>query len=58
MYEAQHATTIIRLSARLQHEMARGFNPDRDAIKEICKEIAACANAIEAWARGDDNGQT
>lgn len=58
MYEADHAVRIIQLGNRLQHEMARGFNPDRDAIVALCQEIENSAHEIYKWARGieDENG--
>ena len=59
MYEADHAVRIIQLGNRLQHEMARGFNPDRDAIVAICQEIENSAHEVYKWARGihgEENG--
>jgi transposase-like protein len=61
MYESEHATRIIQLANRLQHEMANSYNPNRDAICALCQEIENSANAIYSWCRGiqeDDDGQT
>ena len=57
MYEADHAVRIIRLGNRLQHEMARSYDPDRDAIVALCQEIESSAHEIYKWARGiqEDN---
>lgn len=52
MYEADFAVRIIQLGNRLQHEMARAFNPDRDAIVALCQEIENSAHEIYKWARG------
>lgn len=52
MYEADHAVRIIRLGSRLQHEMARTYQPDRDAIVALCQEIENSAHEIYKWARG------
>ncbi len=52
MYEADHAVRIIRLGNRLQSEMARSYNPDRDTIVALCQEIESSAVAIYEWARG------
>lgn len=52
MYEAHHATRIIQLGNRLQHEMANAYNPDRDAIAALCQEIESSAVAIYSWVRG------
>ncbi len=52
MYEADHAVRIIQLGNRLQNEMARSYNPDRDAIVALCQEIESSAVAIYEWARG------
>jgi hypothetical protein len=52
MYEADHAVRIIQLGSRLQHEMARSYDPDRDAIVALCQEIESSAVAIYEWARG------
>ena len=52
MYEAQHAVQIINLGNRLQREMARTFDPDRDTIVALCQEIENSAHTIYKWARG------
>lgn len=52
MYEADHAVRIIQLGSRLQHEMARTYQPDRDTIVALCQEIESSAVAIYEWARG------
>ena len=60
MYEADHAVRIIQLGNRLQHEMARSYDPDRDTIAALCQEIESSAVAIYKWTRGiqeDDGGQ-
>lgn len=59
MYEAEHATRIIQLGNRLQHEMARSYDPNRDAIASICQEIENSAHEIYKWVRGiegENNG--
>lgn len=61
MYESDHAVRIIQMGSRLQHEMARSFNPNRDAIIALCQEIENSAHEVYKWARGiqeDDSGQT
>jgi hypothetical protein len=61
VYESEHAVRIIQLGNRLQHEMARSYDPNRDTIAALCQEIEASACAIYSWVRGiqeDDNGQT
>ncbi len=57
MYEADHAVRIIRLGNRLQHEMARSYDPNRDAIVALCQEIESSAHEIYKWVRGiqEDN---
>jgi hypothetical protein len=57
MYEADHAVRIIQLGNRLQHEMARSYDPDRDTIVTLCQEIESSAHEIYKWARGiqEDN---
>ena len=59
MYESSHATRIIQLGNRLQHEMARSYDPNRDTIAALCQEIEASAYAIYSWVRGieDNDGQ-
>lgn len=52
MYEADHAVRIIQLGNRLQHEMARSYDPNRDTISALCQEIENSAHAIYKWARG------
>lgn len=52
MYEADHAVRIIQLGSRLQHEMARSYDPDRDTIVALCQEIESSAHEIYKWARG------
>ena len=59
MYEAEHATRIIQLGNRLQHEMARSYDPNRDTIASICQEIENSAHEIYKWVRGiegENNG--
>jgi transposase-like protein len=59
MYEADHAVRIIRLGNRLQHEMARSYDPDRDTIAALCQEIENSAHEIYKWVRGiegENNG--
>ena len=57
MYESEHAARIIRLGNRLQHEMARSYNPDRDAIAELCQQIENSACEIYKWVRGIEGEQ-
>ena len=52
MYEADHAVRIIRLGNRLQHEMARSYDPDRDTIAALCQEIENSAHEIYKWVNG------
>lgn len=52
MYEADHAVRIIQLGSRLQHEMARSYDPNRDTIAALCQEIENSAVAIYRWSRG------
>jgi len=59
MYEADHAVRIIMLGNRLQHEMARSYDPDRDTIAALCQEIENSAHEIYKWVRGiegENNG--
>ena len=59
MYEADHAVRIIRLGNRLQHEMARSYDPDRNTIAALCQEIENSAHEIYKWVRGiegENNG--
>jgi hypothetical protein len=52
MYESEHAVRIIQLGNRLQHEMAKSYDPDRNAICAICQEIENSAHEIYKWANG------
>ena len=52
MYESEHASRLIRLANRLQHEMANTFNPDRNAIASLCQEIENSAHEIYKWVNG------
>lgn len=52
MYEADHAVKILHLGRELQKELARAFNPDRNAITALCQEIENSAHAIYKWANG------
>lgn len=56
MYEADHAVRIIQLGSRLQHEMARTYQPDRDTIVALCQELENSAHEIYKWARGIEGG--
>jgi len=61
MYESDHVVTILRCGTQLQCEMAKTFDPDRDAIVALCQEVQNASNGLYKWARGiqeDDNGQT
>lgn len=60
MYESAHATRIIQLGNRLQHEMARSYDPDRNAITALCQEIENSAHEIYKWANGigENDGET
>jgi len=61
MYESDHVVTILRCGTQLQREMAKTFDPDRDAIVALCQEVQNASNGLYKWARGieeDDNGQT
>ncbi len=61
MYESEFSVRIIQLGNRLQQEMAKSYDPDRDTICALCQEIENAACQIYKWARGieeDDNGQT
>ncbi len=57
MHESDHTVRIIQLGSRLQHEMARSYDPNRDTIVALCQEIENSAHAIYKWARGiqEDN---
>jgi hypothetical protein len=57
MYEADHAVRIIQLGNRLQHEMARSYDPNRDTIAALCQEIENSAHAIYCWSRGIESEQ-
>ena len=57
MYEADHAVRIIQLGNRLQHEMARSYDPNRDTIAALCQEIENSAVAIYRWSRGIESEQ-
>jgi hypothetical protein len=60
MYESQYVVTLLRASTQLQREMAKTYNPDRDAIVALCQEVQDASNGLYRWARGieeDDNGQ-
>jgi hypothetical protein len=52
MHESDHTVRIIQLGSRLQHEMARSYNPNRDTIVALCQEIENSAHEIYKWARG------
>ncbi len=52
MYESEHAVRIIQLGNRLQHEMAKSYNPDRNTICALCQEIENSAHEIYKWANG------
>lgn len=52
MYESEHVVRIIQLGNRLQHEMAKSYNPDRNTIAALCQEIESSACAIYSWANG------
>ena len=52
MYESEHSARLIRLSNRLQHEMANSYNPNRDTIVALCQEIENSAHEIYKWVRG------
>lgn len=52
MHEADFAVRIIRAGNRLQHEMARSYDPNRDTIVALCQEIESSAHEIYKWARG------
>ena len=54
MHESDHTVRIIQLGSRVQHEMARSYDPDRDAIVALCQEIENSAHEIYKWARGID----
>jgi len=61
MYESDHVVTILRCGTQLQREMAKTFDPDRDAIVQLCQQVQNASNGLYKWARGiseDDNGQT
>ena len=60
MYESDHVVTILRCGNQLQREMAKTYNPDRNAIVTLCQQIQDASNGLYKWARGieDDNGQT
>lgn len=61
MYESEYVVTLLRASTQLQREMAKTYNPDRDAIVALCQEVQDASNGLYRWARGieeDDNGQT
>ncbi len=60
MYESEYVVTLLRASTQLQREMAKTYNPDRDAIVALCQEVQDASNGLYRWARGieeDDNGQ-
>ena len=57
VYESEHAVQILKLSKLLQKEMAKSYNPDRNAITAICQEIQNSTNAIYKWARGIESEQ-
>ena len=60
MYESEYVVTLLRASTQLQREMAKTYNPDRDAIVALCQEVQNASNGLYRWARGieeDDNGQ-
>lgn len=57
MYESEHAVKIMQLGRKLQAEMARTYQPNIQAIVEICQEIENSACAVYEWARGVENRQ-
>ena len=61
MYESEYVVTLLRASTQLQREMAKTYNPDRDAIVELLQQIQDASYGLYKWVRGiqeDDNGQT
>ena len=57
MYESEHAVRIIQLGNRLQHEMARSYDPDRNTISALCQEIENSAHEIYKWVNGIERTQ-
>ena len=57
MYESEHAVRIIQLGNRLQHEMARTYDPDRNTIAALCQEIENSAHEIYKWVNGIERTQ-
>lgn len=57
MYEGERVVKILEAGRLLQREMARTYDPDRNAITALCQEIENSAHAIYKWANGieDDN---
>jgi hypothetical protein len=61
MDEGGHVVTILRAGTQLQREMAKTYNPDRDAIVELLQQIQDASYGLYKWVRGieeDDDGQT
>lgn len=58
MYEADHVVTIMQCARKLQGEMARAYQPDFQAIIELCQEIENSTCAVYEWARGIESRQT
>lgn len=52
MYESEHAVRIIQLGNILQREMARSYDPNRNAIAALCQEIENSAHEIYKWVNG------
>lgn len=56
MYEAEHVVNILQCARKLQHEMARTYDPNAQEIVQLCQEIETSAVAIYEWARGVQAG--
>lgn len=52
MYESDHVVTILRCGTQLQREMARSYDPNRNAIAALCQEIENSAHEIYKWVNG------
>lgn len=57
MNEANHVVTIMLCARKLQGKMARTYQPDTQAIIELCQEIENSTCAVYEWARGIKGGQ-
>ena len=55
---SNHVVKLMQLSRRLQNEMARTYQPDFQAIVELCQEIENSTCAVYEWARGIESRQT